>query len=241
MNLRQRIEAALEPWDVSEAEFDAILAAIGGQEPVAWLRNLTDPQPNAVTDLRYRSVHDAENGPAWVPVFAVPQPSPDPASENTRQAVIDAIAEALGDAYDCTRVWHAWQVGTMSQDDFVLVTDQSDRLYEIADAAISAMPKQPSPDVAAMQSDLSDARSGWESASEAARELDGELRVARERIAELERVQGVLVGALDLAMLDIDEAEKNGSLPYWLEGVARDIRAALAQVQQPATDKESDK
>jgi hypothetical protein len=53
-------------------------------------------------------------------------------------AVRDAIAETLGDAYDCTRVWSAWGVGTMSQDDFVPVADDNDRLQELAVAALDA-------------------------------------------------------------------------------------------------------
>lgn len=60
-------------------------------------------------------------------------------TEELRQAVIDAVASALGDAYDCTRVWSAWSYGTMSQDDFSLITEDDSRLAEIADAAIGAM------------------------------------------------------------------------------------------------------
>jgi hypothetical protein len=56
-----------------------------------------------------------------------------------RDAVIAAVTEALGDAYDCQRVWDAWSVGTMGQDDFALVAEDSDRVAEIADAAIDAM------------------------------------------------------------------------------------------------------
>ena len=55
-----------------------------------------------------------------------------------RESVIEAIAEALGDAYDCTRVWSAWSYGTMSQDDFSLVAEDRSRLEEIADAAMLA-------------------------------------------------------------------------------------------------------
>lgn len=54
------------------------------------------------------------------------------------ESVLDAVAEALGDAYDCTRVWEAWFVGTMSQDDFHSVADSSERVEEIARAAVSA-------------------------------------------------------------------------------------------------------
>lgn len=55
------------------------------------------------------------------------------------EAVIDAVAAALGDAYDCTRTWAAWGVGTMSQDDFHPIADDGDRVAEIARAAIQAM------------------------------------------------------------------------------------------------------
>ena len=54
------------------------------------------------------------------------------------ESVMDAVAEALGGAYDCTRVWNAWNVGTMSQDDFSLVSEDGDRVREITEAAITA-------------------------------------------------------------------------------------------------------
>ena len=60
-----------------------------------------------------------------------------------RESVIEAIAEALGDAYDCTRVWSAWSYGTMSQDDFSLVAEDRSRLEEIADAAMLATAPTP--------------------------------------------------------------------------------------------------
>jgi hypothetical protein len=63
-----------------------------------------------------------------------------------RAAVHQAVAEALGSgAYACTRVWGAWQVGTMGPDDFVLVAEDSDRVAEIADAAIEAILANPAP------------------------------------------------------------------------------------------------
>ena len=43
-------------------------------EPVAWLRNTTDPQPHAVTNLKYRSAVDAQAGVEYIPVFAAHQP-----------------------------------------------------------------------------------------------------------------------------------------------------------------------
>lgn len=63
-----------------------------------------------------------------------------PLSDEQINAVREAVAQAIGgDAYDCTRVWHAWNVGTMTQDDFCGIADDSDRVEEIADAAISAV------------------------------------------------------------------------------------------------------
>ncbi|WP_314383223.1 hypothetical protein [Pseudomonas brenneri] len=57
-----------------------------------------------------------------------------------REAMRDIIAQAIGgDAYDCTRVWSAWGVGTMSDDDFIPIADQEERLYEIADACLDAV------------------------------------------------------------------------------------------------------
>ena len=54
-----------------------------------------------------------------------------------RVVLRDIIAQAIGgDAYDCIRVWSAWGVGTMSDDDFIPIVDQEERLYEIADACL---------------------------------------------------------------------------------------------------------
>ena len=60
-------------------------------------------------------------------------------SESAQQAVISAVAETLGDTYDCTRVWSAWNVGTMGESDFYPVVDQEDRLVEVAEAALQAL------------------------------------------------------------------------------------------------------
>ena len=56
-----------------------------------------------------------------------------------RKKVEDAVSESLGDAYDCLKVWSAWSYGTMSQDDFSLISEDGDRVYEIADAAIHSI------------------------------------------------------------------------------------------------------
>ncbi|WP_458763529.1 hypothetical protein [Cupriavidus basilensis] len=61
-------------------------------------------------------------------------------NEEQKQAVRDAVASALGDAYDCQRIWSAWGVGTMSSNDFSLVAEDDERLSDITDAALAAMP-----------------------------------------------------------------------------------------------------
>ncbi|PZU95551.1 MAG: hypothetical protein DI527_00655 [Chelatococcus sp.] len=52
-----------------------------------------------------------------------------PGREEIGEAIAQALEAELGDAYDCRRVWEAWHVGTMSEDDFIPITD---RLGEIA-------------------------------------------------------------------------------------------------------------
>ena len=90
---------------------------------------------------------------------------------------------------------------------------------------------------------LQDVNIGWLQkyrANAVARVMDeganaGELRVARERIAELERMQGVLVGALEAVMRYVAKAEDtaiNGGEVAILLPVDK-VRAALAQVQKP--------
>ena len=61
-----------------------------------------------------------------------------PTVEELPDSVIEATASAIGDAYDCMRVWSAWDVGTMGQDDFYLVSEDTSRVAEIAIAAITA-------------------------------------------------------------------------------------------------------
>lgn len=60
-------------------------------------------------------------------------------SDALRDKVRDAIAAALGEAMDCTRVWSAWSYGTMGPDDFSVVVNDDDRLEEIVDAALNTI------------------------------------------------------------------------------------------------------
>jgi hypothetical protein len=56
-----------------------------------------------------------------------------------REAVRDAIADALGGALDCTRCWSAWSYKTMTENDFEEVRGDDGRLDEITDAALAAI------------------------------------------------------------------------------------------------------
>ncbi len=79
----------------------------------------------------------------WQTVPAAPGVSTVEDAGAQKEAVMDAIADALGEAYDCTRVWHAWSYGTMGPDDFALVAADPSRVAEIATAAIAAMRPAP--------------------------------------------------------------------------------------------------
>jgi len=53
-----------------------------------------------------------------------------------RQKLADALYASLAGSYDCSRVWEAWSVGTMTANDF---TPMEDRALEIADDIIDAL------------------------------------------------------------------------------------------------------
>lgn len=60
------------------------------------------------------------------------------------EALTDKIAECLHGTYHCNRVWEAWHVGTMSQDDFEPV-DESETPREIAEEIVSMLASTPAP------------------------------------------------------------------------------------------------
>lgn len=59
-------------------------------------------------------------------------------------AMADKIAECLHGTYHCNRVWEAWHVGTMSQDDFEPV-DESETPREIAEEIVALLASTPAP------------------------------------------------------------------------------------------------
>lgn len=58
-----------------------------------------------------------------------------------RDKIARALAEILDgqEAMHCTRGWEAWSVGTMSEDDFSLVTEDHDAFNEIVDAVLAVL------------------------------------------------------------------------------------------------------
>jgi len=61
-------------------------------------------------------------------------------TEDQRMTLRDVIADSLGStAYFCTRVWEAWNVGTMSRDDFHPITEDNDALLHIVDVVEAAL------------------------------------------------------------------------------------------------------
>ena len=72
------------------------------------------------------------------PPDAAPSVAPEPP---TREALAEIVRSHLTSTYHCTRVWEAWHVGTMTEDDFEPASE-SDMAEEIADAILAAYPPQ---------------------------------------------------------------------------------------------------
>lgn len=109
---------------------------------------VADPLAKGFTTLesdggKYKIVTSfATRDDAWSAYRALvgAKPAPVAVVMPDRDSLRDVIAQAIGgDAYDCVRVWSAWGVGTMSEDNFVPVVDQEARLYEIADACLDEL------------------------------------------------------------------------------------------------------
>lgn len=75
-----------------------------------------------------------EAAAAWNRRASQAAPAP---SDGLREAVSESLGAVIGnDAYDCIRVWEAWSVGTMGEEDFNPVIE---RLDEITDAVMHAI------------------------------------------------------------------------------------------------------
>ena len=134
-------ECAIRPIvierDEARAEIERLRSGQG--EPVALLgKGFTTLES---CEGKYRIITAYQNrDDAWSDYKALckaSQPAPVSVVLPERDAMRDLIAEVIGgDTYDCVRVWSAWGVGTMSEDDFVPFVEQEERLYELADACL---------------------------------------------------------------------------------------------------------
>ena len=142
-----------EDWDLAgfskyaqpELGKDKPLPAPEPGELVAWLKEEAEAYRNTCgTNLASQNLDNAatliqQQQAELAALRGVSKPEDAaPLSDEHCEAVHQAVAEALGNAYDCMRVWSAWGCGTMGSDDFTLTAEDDDRVAEIADAAIEA-------------------------------------------------------------------------------------------------------
>lgn len=80
--------------------------------------------------------HYAENRRTPPEQPAAPSVAPEPP---TREALAEIVRSHLTSTYHCTRVWEAWSVGTMTEDDFEPASE-SGMAEDIADAILAANP-----------------------------------------------------------------------------------------------------
>ncbi len=64
--------------------------------------------------------------------WAMPDFDDLPESEQT--VYLDKAVELLGNLWYCDRVWEAWDVGTMTQNDFVVAAEDDDLVHDAAEA-----------------------------------------------------------------------------------------------------------
>ncbi len=84
-------------WNQRIDRARAALAADEAREPVAWVDDLSRPQPHCVTDLRYCSAAQRERGEhlKYVPLYGPPAP----AAQTEQPAQKDAIDRAFDEGY----------------------------------------------------------------------------------------------------------------------------------------------
>lgn len=105
-------------------------------EPVAWI----GPDYFTAFSKQGFQVSQFKIAPGLVPLFTHPPRAPSVAPEPpTREALAEIVRLHLTSTYHCTRVWEAWHVGTMTEDDFEPASE-SDMAEEIADAILAAHP-----------------------------------------------------------------------------------------------------
>jgi len=73
-------------------------------------------------------------------ITAINEALAQPAPAQKPVALRDALSGALSGAYICSRVWSAWRVGTMTEDDFQLADECDELLDELVAAVAFATP-----------------------------------------------------------------------------------------------------
>ena len=65
-------------------------------------------------------------------------------TEEIRNRVANALYDVLEgqEVMHCTRVWEAWNYGTMTDDDFDLVVNDTAAMEEIIESVVTAMTKE---------------------------------------------------------------------------------------------------
>lgn len=65
-------------------------------------------------------------------------------TEEIRNRVANALYDVLEgqEAMHCTRVWEAWSYGTMTDDDFDLVVNDTAAMEEIIESVVGALTKE---------------------------------------------------------------------------------------------------
>lgn len=85
--------------------------------------------------------------PFWTAALAVPATAPTVQAHGDESALRDAVAESLRGNYYCGRVWSAWSVGTMREDDFSPSEEVDESIDQVMDAIRPFLP-QPTPPAA---------------------------------------------------------------------------------------------
>ncbi len=106
-------------------------------EPVAWMWQHDETGRTGFVGSGFDRAHWEEHNPRLkiiAPCFVHP-----PRAPLTREALAEIVRSHLTSTYHCTRVWEAWHVGTMTEDDFEPASE-SDMAEDIADAILAAHP-----------------------------------------------------------------------------------------------------
>lgn len=122
----------LEDWQLGIRRYQPEAVPQGGQ----WKLVPVEPTPEMVK----AGWHGADAERCYRAMLAAAPPSPQPPAAQatlTTERIAEIVRDHLDGIYCCTRVWEAWSVGTMSEDDFVPAAE-IEMADEIAAALIAA-------------------------------------------------------------------------------------------------------